>query len=155
MRPDGRAPRVKANLRREEIREEEPEQRTLAPFVEQFFASPSSPKPFIFTVGSSFFLETTVSKNSRSHSQPQSGFPRTTSPRCGHAAHRRPRGVFPSNRPTGLDLRPCHRPPAPRVSRAKLELPSETSKRSETAAEVKIPGQESGGGEKHGALLCS
>ena len=55
---------MKANLRREEIREEEPEQRTLAPFVEQFFASPSSPKPFIFTVGSSFFLETTVSKNS-------------------------------------------------------------------------------------------
>jgi len=55
VRPDGRAPRVKANLRRDEAREdsqqreEEPEQRTLAPFVEQFFASPSSPKPFIFT----------------------------------------------------------------------------------------------------------
>ena len=49
VRPDGRAPRVKANLRREEEREE-PEQRTLAPFVEQFFGSPSSPKPFIFTV---------------------------------------------------------------------------------------------------------
>jgi len=61
VRPDGRAPRVKANLRREdpreevreelrgEVREEEPEERTLAPFVEQFFASPSSPKPFIFT----------------------------------------------------------------------------------------------------------
>ena len=55
---------MKANLRREdpreetreETREEEPEQRTLAPFVEQFFASPSSPKPFIFTVSSSVFL---------------------------------------------------------------------------------------------------
>ena len=68
VRPDGRAPRVKANLRREDPREEvreevreeeEPEQRTLAPFVEQFFASPSSPKPFIFTVSSSFFFEST------------------------------------------------------------------------------------------------
>ena len=75
VRPDGRAPRVKANLRREdpreelreevrgelreEVREEEPEERTLAPFVEQFFASPSSPKPFIFTVSSFFFLEST------------------------------------------------------------------------------------------------
>ena len=56
MRPDGRAPRVKANLRREDPREEqpEPEERTLAPFVEQFFASPSSPKPFIFTVSSQY-----------------------------------------------------------------------------------------------------
>ena len=67
VRPDGRAPRVKANLRREdpreelrgEVREEEPEERTLAPFVEQFFASPSSPKPFIFTVSSFFFFEST------------------------------------------------------------------------------------------------
>ena len=64
VRPDGRAPRVKANLRREDPREEvreeeEPEERTLAPFVEQFFASPSSPKPFIFTVSSFFFLEST------------------------------------------------------------------------------------------------
>lgn len=64
VRPDGRAPRVKANLRREDPREEvreeeEPEERTLAPFVEQFFASPSSPKPFIFTVSSFFFFEST------------------------------------------------------------------------------------------------
>ena len=64
VRPDGRAPRVKANLRREDPREEvreeeETEERTLAPFVEQFFASPSSPKPFIFTVSSSFFFEST------------------------------------------------------------------------------------------------
>ena len=68
VRPDGRAPRVKANLRREDPREEvreevreeeETEERTLAPFVEQFFASPSSPKPFIFTVSSFFFFEST------------------------------------------------------------------------------------------------
>lgn len=58
VRPDGRAPRVKANLRREQEQwqdqeqEEDEEEHTLAPFVEEFFASPSSPKPFIFTVSS-------------------------------------------------------------------------------------------------------
>ena len=64
MRPDGRAPRVKANLRREDSREEqpEPEERTLAPFVEQFFASPSSPKPFIFTVSSQYSPKLTILK---------------------------------------------------------------------------------------------
>ena len=68
MRPDGRAPRVKANLRREDPREEqpEPEERTLAPFVEQFFASPSSPKPFIFTVSSQYSPKLTkLTKNSK------------------------------------------------------------------------------------------
>ena len=52
VRPDGRAPRVKANQRNSGFsrEQEQEEQSTLSPFVEQFFASPSSPKPFIFTV---------------------------------------------------------------------------------------------------------
>ena len=72
MRPDGRAPRVKANLRREDPREEqpEPEERTLAPFVEQFFASPSSPKPFIFTVSSQYSPKLTkLTKTQNCHNQ--------------------------------------------------------------------------------------
>ena len=50
LRPDGRTPRVKSDLfagseqpSRHQEREEEEE-----PFLEPFFASPSSPKPFIF-----------------------------------------------------------------------------------------------------------
>jgi len=46
VRPDGREPRVKADLLAD--LQNHPETTTLQPFIETFFASPSSPKPFIF-----------------------------------------------------------------------------------------------------------
>ena len=46
VRPDGREPRVKADLLAEI--QHKPETLTVQPFIETFFASPSSPKPFIF-----------------------------------------------------------------------------------------------------------
>jgi len=46
VRPDGRPPRVKADRLRAE--QNKGETTTLEPFIEKFFASPSSPKPFIF-----------------------------------------------------------------------------------------------------------
>jgi len=46
VRPDGRSPRVKSNILSEQ--QNRPETTTLEPFIEQFFASPSSPQPFVF-----------------------------------------------------------------------------------------------------------
>jgi hypothetical protein len=46
VRPDGRSPRVKSNILSEH--QNRPETTTLEPFIEQFFASPSSPQPFVF-----------------------------------------------------------------------------------------------------------
>ena len=46
VRPDGREPRVKGNLLAE-IRNK-PDTTTIKPFLEDFFASPSSPQPFVF-----------------------------------------------------------------------------------------------------------
>lgn len=46
VRPDGRSPRVKSNIWSEQ--QNRPETTTLQPFIEQFFASPSSPQPFVF-----------------------------------------------------------------------------------------------------------
>jgi len=46
VRPDGRTPRVKSNIWSEQ--QNRPETTTLQPFVEEFFASPSSPQPFVF-----------------------------------------------------------------------------------------------------------
>ncbi len=56
VKPDGREPRVKSDLRAEIPRAPQPETTTELPeieveeeaFLESFFASPSSPKPFIF-----------------------------------------------------------------------------------------------------------
>ena len=60
LRPDGRTPRVKSNLfagseqpnRQQTIQDQAPvtqeEEEEEEPFLEPFFASPSSPKPFIF-----------------------------------------------------------------------------------------------------------
>ena len=49
VKPDGREPRVKSDLRAEIPRASPAEETTtLEPFIEKFFASPSSPKPFIF-----------------------------------------------------------------------------------------------------------
>merc|ERR1711892_1444583 len=46
VRPDGRHPRVKSNIWADQLNK--PETTTLEPFIEQFFASPSSPQPFVF-----------------------------------------------------------------------------------------------------------
>jgi len=46
VRPDGRHPRVKSNIWADQ--QNRPETTTLQPFIEQFFASPSSPQPFVF-----------------------------------------------------------------------------------------------------------
>ena len=50
LRPDGRTPRVKSNIFAVQTnnRAAEHETTTPEPFVEPFFASPSSPQPFIF-----------------------------------------------------------------------------------------------------------
>ena len=51
LRPDGRSPRVKSDLffeQREQPSTRQHETTTQQPFVEPFFASPSSPQPFIF-----------------------------------------------------------------------------------------------------------
>ena len=46
VRPDGRVPRVKGDLLAEI--QNNPETTTIPPFIDAFFASPSSPKPFLF-----------------------------------------------------------------------------------------------------------
>ena len=52
VRPDGRTARVKADILAENQNKPEPAAAaapSLEPFIEAFFASPSSPKPFVFT----------------------------------------------------------------------------------------------------------
>ena len=153
MRPDGRAPRVKANLRREDPREEqpEPEERTLAPFVEQFFASPSSPKPFIFTVSSQYSPKLTkLTKNSK---LPPPGFPRASPPWSRHPAHLCSRGgrILPANDPAA-DHDGCHGLAAAQVEGAGTEqLPSAASERGQ--AEDQVPWEKPGCCEEHRAFF--
>lgn len=78
VRPDGRPPRVKADKLRAE--QNKGEFTTLEPFVDQFFASPSSPKPFIFqgsptprsirSTSQPFFIPTVKSVTSLSSQSP-------------------------------------------------------------------------------------
>ena len=141
---------MKANLRREDPREEqpEPEERTLAPFVEQFFASPSSPKPFIFTVSSQY------SPNSpKLKILPLPGFPRASPPWSGHPAHLCSRGgrLLPANDPAA-DHDGCHGPAAAQVPRAGTEqLPSAASERGQ--AEDQVPWEKPGRCEEHRAFF--
>jgi len=78
VRPDGRPPRVKANKLRAE--QNKGEFTTVEPFVDHFFASPSSPKPFIFqgsptprsirSTSQPFFIPTVKSGTSLSSQSP-------------------------------------------------------------------------------------